>query len=245
MEGRIHSFESFGTVDGPGVRFVIFMQGCVMRCLYCHNPDTWDLQAGKVYTSDEVVKEVLKYRGYIEKGGVTITGGEPLLQIEFVIELFQKLKQEGLHTCLDTSGITFRKDDAVMMEKFDRLLSVCDLFLLDIKHIALSSHQTLTGQSNEHPLQFAKFLSDHAKPMWIRHVLVPGYTTDEADLRQLRTFLDTLDTIEKIEVLPYHAMGEVKYENIGIPYVLKGLEPPMNDQVQLAETILGCERYGK
>lgn len=245
MQGMIHSFESFGTVDGPSVRFVIFVQGCMMRCRYCHNPDTWDLKGGTRYESESVLQEILKYRRYIEKGGVTITGGEPMMQLDFVLELFEKCHEQGLHTCMDTSGIVYDEANPEFMEKIERLLRVCDLFLLDIKHIDPLKHQELTGQSNERPLKFAEYLSDCQKPMWIRHVLVPGYTTDEGYLKQLRKFLDTLATVERIEVLPYHQMGAVKYEKLGIPYVLKGVEPPTREQIQLAETILGCDRYGK
>ena len=216
-----------------------------MRCRYCHNPDTWDQSGGSEYESEAVLQEILKYRRYIEKGGVTITGGEPMMQLDFVLELFEKCHKQGLHTCMDTSGIAFDKSDPVFMAKIDQLMQVCDLFLLDIKHIDRKKHQELTGQSNERPLQFAKYLNHFHKPMWIRHVLVPGYTTDEDDLKQLRKFLDTLDSIERIEVLPYHRRGEVKYEKLGIPYVLKGVEPPTSEQIRQAEAILGCDRYGK
>lgn len=216
-----------------------------MRCRYCHNPDTWDQNGGTWYESEAVLQEILKYRRYLEKGGVTITGGEPLMQLDFVLELFEKCHEHGLHTCMDTSGIAYDESDPKFMEKMDQLMDVCDLFLLDIKHIDLTKHQELTGQSNERPLAFASFLSNRHKPMWIRHVLVPGYTADEGYLKRLREFLDTLDSVERIEVLPYHRMGEVKYEKLGIPYALKGVEPPTHEQIQQAEAILGCDRYGK
>lgn len=242
MEAEIHSYESFGTVDGPGVRFVVFMQGCPLRCAYCHNPDTWLSGDGKQKDTDEIVQEILKYKAYFRNGGgVTVSGGEPLLQIEAVIDLLGKLKKKGIHTCVDTSGIYFEQDDANIVAQYERLLDVCDLFLLDIKHADDEKHKALTGLSNKKPLAFAKFLSDHQKPMWIRHVLVPGYTTDEEDLQMLRTFLDTLHTVEKIEVLPYHTMGVVKYETLKMKYRLQDVQPPTKEQVERAKYIL----YGK
>lgn len=241
MKGYIHSFESFGTVDGPGIRFVVFMQGCPMRCRYCHNPDTWSISGGQEKTAEEVATEVLKYRSYFaEKGGVTVSGGEPLLQIEFLIELFTILKRKSIHTCIDTSGICFPVGGN---EKYETLLSLTDLFLLDIKHIDDGAHRSLTGHGNSAPLAFAKYLSGHGKPMWIRHVLVTGITDDDTALGRLREFLDTLKTVEKIELLPYHSMGEVKYGKLQIDYPLKGMTPPACERVKNAERILGYERY--
>ena len=241
MVGHIHSFESFGTVDGPGIRYVVFMQGCPLRCQYCHNPDTWTA-GGKEYTSEQIVAQALRYRNYFgEKGGVTVSGGEPLLQIEFVTELFTQLKAKGLHTCVDTSGFTFKKENEKSVALHEKLCQVTDLFMLDIKHIDDTAHQDLTGQSNENTLQFAKFLSEKGKTMWIRHVLVPTKTDDDEALKKLRAFLDTLKTVEKVEVLPYHTMGEVKYEKLGLTYPLKGVEPPTKDRVQNAKNIL-CKK---
>ena len=241
MVGHIHSFESFGTVDGPGIRYVVFMQGCPLRCQYCHNPDTWTA-GGKEYTPEQIVAQALRYRNYFgEKGGVTVSGGEPLLQIEFVTELFTQLKAKGLHTCVDTSGFTFKKDNEKSVALHEKLCQVTDLFMLDIKHIDDTAHQDLTGQSNENTLQFAKFLSEKGKTMWIRHVLVPTKTDDDEALKKLRAFLDTLKTVEKVEVLPYHTMGEVKYEKLGLTYPLKGVEPPTKDRVQNAKNIL-CKK---
>ena len=238
MIGRIHSFESFGTVDGPGIRFVIFLQGCPLRCQYCHNPDTWKGE-GTAYSIDEVVQRALRYKNYFgEKGGITVTGGEPLLQIDFVTELFTALKAKGVHTCVDTSGITFDPSSAVSVEKHTKLLEVADLFLLDIKHIDDEACKTLTGKSNANTLAFAKFLSDHQKPMWIRQVLVPGITDADESLYRTRAFIETLGTVEKIEVLPYHTMGEVKYEKLGIEYPLKGVEAPKKERVMNAKRIL-------
>ena len=239
MVGRIHSFESFGTVDGPGIRFVVFMQGCPLRCQYCHNPDTWDVKDGKEYSVEEVASRVVRYKNYFgDKGGITVSGGEPLLQMDFVTELFRTLKAQGINTCADTTGITFNPNDPESVRKHERLLEVCDLFMLDIKHIDTDKHKLLTGHSNERPLAFAKFLSNHGKRTWIRHVLVPGRTDDDESLKKLRAFLDTLGSVEKVEVLPYHTMGEVKYEKMGIPYPLKGIEPPTKERVLNAKNLL-------
>ena len=239
MVGRIHSFESFGTVDGPGIRFVVFMQGCPLRCQYCHNPDTWDVKDGKEYSVEEVASRVVRYKNYFgDKGGITVSGGEPLLQMDFVTELFRRLKAQGINTCADTTGITFNPNDPESVRKHERLLEVCDLFMLDIKHIDTDKHKLLTGHSNERSLAFAKFLSNHGKRTWIRHVLVPGRTDDDESLKKLRAFLDTLGSVEKVEVLPYHTMGEVKYEKMGIPYPLKGVEPPTKERVLNAKNLL-------
>lgn len=238
MTGRIHSFESFGTVDGPGIRFVVFLQGCPLRCQYCHNPDTWGA-GGTEYTVEEVVARALKYKNYFgDKGGVTVTGGEPLLQIGFVIELFTELKKKGVHTCVDTSGITFDPDNATSVEKHKKLLEVADLFLLDIKHIDEEACKKLTGQSNAHTLAFAKFLSDNRKPTWIRQVLVPGITDGDESLARTRAFIDTLASVEKVEVLPYHTMGVVKYEKLGLEYPLKEVSAPTKERVMNAKRIL-------
>ena len=199
MEGRIHSFESLGAVDGPGVRFVVFMQGCSLKCKYCQNRDTWNLKGGTTYSSDEIVEKILRYKNYImPNGGVTISGGEPLLQTKFLIELFTKLKQYNIHTCIDTSG------SVVLTDEIKELIDLTDLFLLDIKCINDEKAINLTGVSNKKELEFAKYLSSINKPMWIRQVLVPGYTDDEQDLIKLREFISTLKSVEKVEILPYH-----------------------------------------
>ena len=238
MTGRIHSFESFGTVDGPGIRFVIFLQGCPLRCQYCHNPDTWGA-GGEEYTAEDVVQRALRYRKYFgDKGGVTVTGGEPLLQMDFVIELFTLLKGQGVHTCVDTSWIMFHANDPISVEKHEKLLSVTDLFLLDIKHIDDEACKKLTGQSNENTLAFAKFLSDHGKPMWVRQVIVPEITDDDETLQKTRAFIDSLKTVEKVEVLPYHTMGVVKYEKLGMEYPLKDVNAPTKERVMNAKRIL-------
>lgn len=238
MVGRIHSFESFGTVDGPGIRFVVFLQGCPLRCQYCHNPDTWG-EGGEEHTVEDVAQRALRYKNYFgENGGVTVTGGEPLLQIDFVIELFTLLKAKGVHTCVDTSGFTFRKDNPASVEKHKKLIEVTDLFLLDIKHIDDAACKKLTGQSNENTLAFARFLSENRKKTWIRYVLVPQWTDDEESLKKTRAFLDTLCGVERVEVLPYHTMGVVKYEKLGIEYPLKELQTPTKERVQNAKRIL-------
>ena len=238
MTGRIHSFESFGTVDGPGIRFVVFFQGCPLRCQYCHNPDTW-VNGGKEYTADEIITQALRYKNYFgDKGGVTATGGEPLVQIDFITELFTKLKAKGVHTCVDTSGITFNPNSQESVEKHKKLLAVTDLVMLDVKHIDDEACQKLTGKSNANTLAFAKFLSDNGKSMWIRQVLVPNITDGEESLQRTRAFIDTLKTVEKVEVLPYHTLGEVKYEKLGMDYPLKGVEAPSKERVMYAKRIL-------
>ena len=240
MTGKIHSFFAGGTVDGPGIRFVIFMKGCPLRCLYCHNPDTWTMDHSQEFDLDYVVNEALKYKGYYKNGGgVTVSGGEPLLQIDFIIELFKRLKNENIHTALDTSGAVFDLNNKELLNKFDELIKYTDLFLLDIKHIDNNEHIKLTGKENKNILEFAKYLSDNNKKMWIRHVLVPGITLNDEYLIRLKKFIDTLNTVEKIEVLPYHTMGIVKYKNLGIPYRLDGVNPPTKDEVRHAKYLLG------
>ena len=240
MDGKIHSFFAGGTVDGPGIRFVVFLKGCPLRCLYCHNPDTWTQDNALIYSSDDVLKEALKYRGYFENGGgVTISGGEPLVQIDFVTELFKKLKKYNIHTALDTSGIIFDKNNNELIAKFDELIKYTDLVLLDIKHIDNDEHIKLTGKSNKNVLDFAKYLSDNNIHMWIRHVLVPTITLNDSYLIKTKEFIDTLKTVDKIEVLPYHTMGIVKYENLGIDYRIKDINPPTKEEVRHAKYLLG------
>ena len=236
MKGKIHSFETFGTVDGPGIRFVVFMQGCPMRCKYCHNPDTWPFSGGTEYSPEEVAARVLKYRNYFaEGGGITVSGGEPMAQPLFVGELFSILKSKGIHTALDTSGVMFDADD---VHVFDGLLSVTDLVLLDIKHIDDGEHKKLTGRSNKNILAFARYLAEISKPVWIRHVLVPGITDDDACLKRVKSFIDSLGKVQKVEVLPYHTMGKVKYQKLGIDYPLEGVRPPSAERVKNAKEIL-------
>jgi len=237
---KIHSFESFGTVDGPGVRFIVFLQGCPLRCLYCHNPDTWNVNGGKEYSAQEVYKEIKKYYNYIKDGGVTISGGEPLLQIDFVIELFKLLKQDQIHTCVDTSGIVFNNNEKIV-EKFQTLLQYTDLFLLDIKQIDDLKHRKLTGQSNERVKAFLSFLNEHKKSVWIRYVLVPGYSDKHQDVSNLHEFLKQFQNIEKIEVLPYHTLGVSKYEALNLKYPLEGVSTPSKESIKKTREILGVK----
>ena len=243
MIGKIHSFFAGGTVDGPGIRYVIFFKGCPLRCLYCHNPDTWTFENAQEFSVDDIVKDALKYKGYFANGGgVTVSGGEPLLQIDFLIELFKKFKSYNVHTACDTSGIVFDENNIELMKKFDELIKYTDLFLLDIKHINNEEHIKLTGKPNLNILKFAKYLSNNNKHMWIRHVLVPTITLNDEYLKQTKEFIDTLNNVDKIEVLPYHTMGIVKYENLGIPYKLKGIEAPTKEEVRRAKEILGVNK---
>ncbi len=239
MKGKIHSFESFGTVDGPGIRYVIFFKGCPLRCKYCHNPDTWTLEGAQEYEAKDIINQALRYKNYWgDNGGITITGGEPLLQMDFAIELLKEAKKHNIHTAIDTSGFMYNPNNLESVKKHEELIQYADLFLLDIKHIDRLAHYELTGVYNDNTLAFAKWLSDHGKHMWIRHVIVPGITTDEEELKALKRFIDTLETVDKVEVLPYHTMGSVKYKNLGIPYPLEGVEPPTKDEVKLAKEIL-------
>ena len=226
MEGYIHSTESFGTVDGPGIRFVVFMQGCPMRCLYCHNPDTWEFGKGEKRSVESILEEYDSYKEFLKNGGITCTGGEPLMQIDFVTELFKKAKQKGIHTCLDTSGITFEPENEMVMDKFRRLIKATDLVMLDIKHIDSAEHKKLTGHRNENILAFAEFLRDENVTLWVRHVVVPGITDNEQYLHDLGYFLGGLKNLKALDVLPYHTMGKAKYEKLGIEYPL-GDTPPL------------------
>jgi pyruvate formate lyase activating enzyme len=236
--GNIHSTESFGSADGPGVRYLIFLKGCEMRCKYCHNPDTWAGKNVTRQTADEVLANALRYRNYWgKKGGITVSGGEALLQIDFLIDLFKKAKAQNVHTTIDTSGSPFTREEP-FFSKFNELMKYTDLFMLDIKHIDDEAHKELTGKTNSNILDMAKYLSDNDKAMWIRQVLVPGITTDEGQLKRLREFLDTLKTVERVEVLPYHTLGVFKWEQLGIPYGLEGVNPPTEEQIAKAKEIL-------
>ena len=235
MTGNIHSFESFGTVDGPGVRFVVFFQGCVLRCKYCHNPDTWDFKLGSKYTAEEIIRRFVRNREFYETGGITATGGEPMCQIDFLTELFTLAKISGIHTCLDTSGIMF---DKVSRDKIDTLLNVCDLVMLDIKHMDKDEHVKLTGMSNEPILDFAKYLNEKQKKMRIRFVLVPTLTDSEEHLTQLGSFLKDFSNIEKVEVLPYHTLGKPKYESLCIKYPLEDIPQSTSDMAKKAFKII-------
>ena len=237
--GNIHSVESFGSADGPGVRYIVFLKGCAMRCKYCHNPDTWAGQGEDWQTPEEVLNKALRYKNYWKKnGGITVSGGEALLQIDFVTELFRLAKEKGVNTCLDTSGNPFTRQEP-FFGKFRKLMEVTYLFMLDIKHMDPAGHRKLTGCDNANILDMARFLSDSGKAMWIRHVLVPGITDDEEQLTSLRKFIDTLKTVERVEILPYHTLGVFKWKELGIPYQLEGVEPPTEEQVKRAKELLG------
>ena len=232
---KVHSIESFGTVDGPGIRFVLFLQGCHLQCKFCHNRDTWDINGGEYKSLEEIVEKIKRYKNYItvSGGGVTVTGGEPLLQVKFLIELFKRLKKEGIHTCIDTSGIVAITDDV------KEVLKYTDLVLLDIKHIDDEKCKKLVGVSNQRELEFAKYLSKNNIKIWIRQVLVPGYTDAEEDLLKLKKFIKSLKTVEKVQILPYHSMGRFKWEKLGFKYELEDVRDANQTDVERAEKILG------
>ena len=238
MNGFIHSTESFGSVDGPGVRFVIFVAGCPMRCQFCHNPDTWNMQVGEQKSADELLAQALRYRSYWKDGGgITVSGGEPLLQMDFMIELFQKAKEKGINTTIDTSGAPFTRKEP-FFGKFNELMKYTDLLLVDIKHIDDEQHKLLTGQTNKNILDMARYLSEIGKPVWIRHVLVPEKSDKDEYLKELYEFIKTLGNVEKVEVLPYHTFGEYKWKELGYDYPLAGIEPPTKERIKNANEIL-------
>lgn len=243
--GRIHSIESFALVDGPGVRFAAFVQGCHMRCKFCHNPDTWNGNNTKDYTEytpKELFDKAYRCKPYWKNnGGITVSGGEPLLQVDFLIEFFKLAKQKGVHTTIDTSGNPFTTEEP-FYSKFVELMEYTDLVMLDIKQTDPEGHKELTGQPVDNILELATWLSDHGKAMWIRRVLVPGVTDDPEELANLKKFIDTLKTVERVEILPYHTLGTFKWEQLNIPYPLEGVDPPTEEEVKKAETILGINK---
>ncbi len=237
-KGFIHSIESFGSVDGPGVRFLIFLQGCPLRCRYCHNPDTWAFGKGQEMYVDELLDKAERYKSYWGgKGGITVSGGEPLMQIDFLIELFTEAHRRGINTCIDTSAQPFRRTGEWLV-KFEQLMAVTDTILLDIKHMRPSEHKSLTGHDNENILDCARYLSEIGKPVWIRHVLVPGITDNDEYLKELSDYLRGMSNIERIDVLPYHSLGTFKYEKLGIEYSLKNTSAPSAERIENAERIL-------
>lgn len=241
MKGIVHSFESFGLVDGPGVRSVIFLQGCALRCQFCHNPETW-ASVGEEWEAEELFAKAIRYKDYWKStGGVTVSGGEPLLQIDFLTELLSLFKKQNVHTAIDTAGQPF-SDDEAWMASFKKLMDVTDLVILDLKEIDDEKHVKLTGRTNANILKMAQWLSDNGKPMWIRHVLVPGITDDEESLRRTAEFIAGLKTVEKVEVLPYHTLGLFKWEKLGIAYPLEGVRTPTEEEKARAEEILGIRR---
>lgn len=238
IKGFIHSTESFGSVDGPGVRFVIFVSGCPMRCQFCHNPDTWDMNIGEQKSADELLNLALRYKSYWkEEGGITVSGGEPLLQIDFLTELFRKAKEKGIHTTIDTSGAVFTREKP-FFSKFNELMEYTDLLLLDIKHIDDEQHKILTGRTNKNILDMAEYLSEIGKPVWIRHVLVPERSDKDEYLKKLYCFISGLKNVKKVEVLPYHTFGEYKWKELGYDYPLAGIDPPSKERIANANRIL-------
>ena len=235
--GNIHSFETFGTVDGPGIRFICFMQGCPLQCKFCHNRDTWETGKGKQYTVEQIYKKILRSKTYIEAsgGGVTISGGEPLLQAEFLVELFKKLKEHNISTALDTAG------SLPITPIIEELLTYTDLVLLDIKHIDNNKAIDLTSAPNTNTLNFAKYLNEKNIPMWINQVLVPGYTDDLNDLKKLKDFLSNFSNIQKIQILPYHSLGKYKWDEMNLKYPLENVREANQDDVDKAKEILGIE----
>ena len=233
----IHSFETFGAVDGPGIRFVIFTQGCNLKCKYCQNRDTWCHQGGTIYSVKDVLYKIERYKNYMipSGGGVTVSGGEPLLHLKFLIALFTELKKQGIHTAIDTSGVFY------LTPEIKEIIELTDLFLLDIKSINDEVCKELTGVSNQKELEFAKYLSDNGKKMWIRQVLVPGYTDGEDDLKKLKEFISTLKTVEKVEILAYHDMGKFKWKSLGFEYPLEGTRTATTEDVERAKSILGIK----
>ena len=246
IKGLVHAHETFGAVDGPGVRYVVFLQGCAMRCMFCHNPETWAMGntewKAETWDAKSLFEKAFKYKTYwgknLEKGGITVSGGEPLLQMEFVTEFFKLAKAKGVHTALDTSGQPFSMEEEYL-EKFDELMKYTDLVMLDIKHIDPEAHKELTSQENKGILQFVEYLEKKGVAVWIRHVVVPGITDDPGALKRLGRFIGRFHNIKALDVLPYHTMGVTKYENLGIPYPLKGLEPlSKKDAAKAREIIL-------
>lgn len=238
---NVHSIETFGSVDGPGLRYILFLKGCRLRCAFCHNADTWDLNSEDQRSADQILDHAERYRSYWgSEGGITVSGGEPLLQIDFLIELFKKAKQRNINTCIDTAGEPFTKKGE-WFTKFEELMHYTDILLVDIKHIDRNKHIRLTGKPNDNILEMFHYLSDINKPIWIRQVLVPGWTDDIEDLKKTRAFIETLFNVKKIEILPYHNMGAYKWEKLGMKYPLEGAEAPDKDSIELADKVLHGE----
>ncbi|MBO6307285.1 MAG: pyruvate formate lyase-activating protein [Oribacterium sp.] len=239
IKGAIHSIETFGSVDGPGVRYIVFLKGCNMRCRYCHNPDTWDFTSADMRTADEILNNAVRYREYWgEDGGITVSGGDPLVQIDFVIDLFEKAKAMGISTCLDTSAQPFTREEP-FFSKFNRLIKVTDTVLFDIKEIDDEKHKKLTGHTNKNILDCCTYLSEQGVDLWLRHVLVPGLTDSDEELIATKAFIDTLKTVKKVEILPYHTLALYKYEKLGLKYTLADTPTPTPELVKHAEELLG------
>ena len=234
MKGYVHSIETCGTLDGPGIRYVVFLQGCPLRCKFCHNPDTWQLYAGKQYSVDELVTDILKYRNFIRNGGVTLSGGEPLLQADFAAELFRKLKKQGIHTAVDTSG-------AIPLKVCKAAIDEVDLVLLDIKSIDTFKSQEMTGKGNETALELLDYLEENKKDVWVRHVVVPGITEDYDDIEKMGEYLSKFTVISRVEILPFHKMGEYKWKQLGMKYDLEETPEPAKESIVKIKDIL--KRY--
>ena len=235
MKGKVHSYETFAAADGPGVRFLVFLSGCPFRCRYCHNPDTWAKPPAFEATADEVLARALRYRPYWgANGGLTVSGGEPMLQAAFVAELFEKAHAAGVTTCLDTAAGCFDRKDPAQAA----LLAATDTVLLDLKLFDAAAHRALTGADNAPVLDCARHLSERGTDMWIRRVLVPGVTDGEDDLRQTGAFIRTLSSVRRVEVLPYHALGASKWQRLGLDYALSDARPPTTDEIVRAERLL-------
>lgn len=242
--GYVHSIETFGSVDGPGIRFVVFMQGCRLRCAFCHNPDTWNIGGGTPYTAQEIIDQAVDYQAYWgDDGGITISGGEPLLQIDFILELFKLAKERGIHTAIDSCGGPFTREEP-FYSVYNELMQYTDLVLMDIKHINNEFHKKYTMAENTNILEMARDLAEREVPMWIRHVLVPEHSDFDEDLEALSDFIQSLGSaVKNVEVLPYHKLGVYKYKELGIPYRLEGIEPPTKDRVENANRILKTNQY--
>ena len=244
-KGRIHSIQSLAALDGPGVRFAVFLQGCSLKCGCCHNPDTWEKVGGTEYTAEELIAKAVRYKEYFgNEGGITLSGGEPLLQADFVREVFALCHDEGIHTCLDTSGVTYRPGDTPYNRKLDELMTMTDLVMLDIKHIEPKRHKVLTGHDNAGILAFAKYLEEKQKPVWVRHVVVPQVTSSELYLEKLGTFIGSLTNVKALDVLPYHVLGKNKYEQLNMEYPLEGVPAATQQQALEAKQVI-LEAYRK
>ncbi len=241
--GYYQSLESFALVDGPGVRSVLFLAGCPYRCLFCHNPDSWEFSKKNPITPEEAYKKLIRFKPYWkDNGGVTISGGEPLAQLDFITELATLFHKDGISVAIDTSGATFSNSEAYLA-KLDKLLSVTDLFLLDIKCIDPVLHKKITGKDNSNVLELFSYLDKKNYPIWVRHVLVPTLSDDDKLLKETGEFLKQFNNIRRVEVLPYHTLGIYKYDLLKIPYPLKGVNAPSKERIENAENLLHIKDY--
>ena len=228
--GYIHSVDSFGAVDGPGIRFVVFLQGCPLRCLYCHNPDSWKFKEGQKRSANDLMQEKLGYKSYIRRGGVTLSGGEPFAQMEFVKALLSLCREHGIHTAVDTSG-------AIPLEVSKEGIDLADMLLLDLKAIDPQECLSLTGQDNRHALQTLAYCEQTGKKIWLRHVCVPGYTLDSGKLAQMADYLKSFQCVDRVELIPFHQMGSYKWEYLDTPYRLGAVEPPSAEEMEQAKEL--------